>query len=325
MRRRPYVFEIVVLLNVAWVFRITFDNALATLPTLMLGICGPAVIMAAGCILVRCLIAWRRGNLRHYAAILRSRAWLTDSFRILISLGLLATAYAWIKLLVPVLHPHLFDQALFDLDRKLCFGIAPTVFVLNLFSDPHFLHFIDQAYVKLFFGGIFLSYGIIFSAPSRRVRVTYMTSTALMWITGAWLYMLIPSLGPAYGFADIWLPYSRDLYITHNVQATLMRNYRAVHELAAGGHADVSAILGIAAFPSLHVAAQTLVAIWLRRIWPAGQLLFGVAAFVVFIGSMITGWHYLVDGLAGFALAAGAYWGAKAVAKKEFRPSRSRF
>jgi hypothetical protein len=321
MKRRPYIVEILVLLNAAWVFWVTFDNARATAAMLMLSVCGPALITSAGCILLRCLLAWRHGNLRHYLAILRNRAWLVDSLRIMLTLGVLAISYTWIKLLVPVLHPVLFDQALFDLDRKLCFGVAPTVFVLNLFSDPHFLHFIDHAYVNLFFGGMFLSYGIVFSAPSRRIRMTFMTSVALMWLAGAWLYMLVPSLGPAYSFADIWMPYGRDLRITQIVQAKLMTNYRAVLELARGGHGQVSPLLGIAAFPSLHVATQALVAIWLRRIWPAGQVLFGFAAFVVFIGSMITGWHYLVDGLAGLALAAGAYWGANALAKKEFRPS----
>jgi membrane-associated phospholipid phosphatase len=37
-------------------------------------------------------------------------------------------------------------------------------------------------------------------------------------------------------------------------------------------------------------------------------VLFGIFAAAIFLGSMITGWHYLVDGLAGFVLALLCWW-----------------
>jgi len=152
-----------------------------------------------------------------------------------------------------------------------------------------------------------------------------MTSNALMWLVGAWLYMLIPSLGPAYRFPDIWFAYSKELPRTQAIQAMLMRNYQAVLRLAAGHDAKVLLSFGIAAFPSLHVGTQTLIAIWMHREWRPGAVLFALAAFFVFIGSMITGWHYLIDGIAGIALAFGSYALSQWIAKKEFRPSRKRF
>jgi hypothetical protein len=321
MRRRPYLFEIIALLNAAWVFAVTWDNAVHTIAELAFSVAGAAVLSAIAGVALRCLIAWRRGNLRHYLAIIGSRAWLIDSVRITVGLSLLALSYTWIKLLVPIFHPVLYDQALFDLDRAVCLGIAPSVFLLNLFSDPRFLHFIDHAYAWFFLGGMVLSYAMLFSAASRRVRVTFMTSTVLMWLAGAWLYMLIPSLGPAYAFADIWMPFGKDLPITQSLQAKLMANYRGVLEMARGREANIFPMFGIAAFPSLHIATQTLVAVWMRRVWPAGQVVFGFAAFFVFIGSMITGWHYLIDGVAALALSFGSYGIAVWSAKKEFRPS----
>ena len=50
------------------------------------------------------------------------------------STSTLIFTYGWIKLVVPVVHPALYDQALWDFDQKLCFGISPTVFVLGLFG-----------------------------------------------------------------------------------------------------------------------------------------------------------------------------------------------
>lgn len=319
--KRPYVFEIVVAVNVAWVFWKTSDNAIPTLMQSIVGLSGVAALATLAGIAVRCLIAWRRGTLGHYLRILGSRGWLIDSARFFVALAFLGVAYTLIKLFVPVLHPTLYDQQLFDLDRALCFGIAPSVFLLNLFSNPHFLRFIDVSYGYLFLGGMFLSYGIFFSSASRRTRVTFMTSSTFMWLIGAWLYMAIPSIGPAYSFADIWMPYGKDLPMTQFIQAKLMRNYRGVLEMAHGGSAQVFAAFGIAAFPSLHVATQTLVAIWMRYAWRPGQIVYAFAAFFVFIGSMITGWHYLIDGVAGVALAFGAYGLAVWCAKKEFRMS----
>jgi len=153
-----------------------------------------------------------------------------------------------------------------------------------------------------------------------------MTSSVVMWLIGAWLYMTVPSLGPAYRFPDIWFPYEKGLGWTQWSQAMLMRNYQAVIRLSRGlGPEKISVSFGIAAFPSLHVATQTQIAIWMRKWWRPGAILFTLAAFFVFIGSMITGWHYLIDGIAGIALAFGTYAVSQWIARKEFRPSRKRF
>ena len=56
-------------------------------------------------------------------------------------------------------------------------------------------------------------------------------------------------------------------------------------------------------FPSLHVAFQTFVFLWFRRLWTWGEVTFALFVFVIFLGSMITGWHYMIDGLAGLLLA----------------------
>ena len=66
-------------------------------------------------------------------------------------------------------------------------------------------------------------------------------------------------------------------------------------------------LFGIAAFPSLHVGFQTFVFLWFRRLWLSGQIIFAIFVLLIFLGSVITGWHYLVDAYAGLLLAAIAY------------------
>jgi hypothetical protein len=326
MKWRPYIFEIVLYLNTAWVFWTVRENALITMKETVVnaGLQSlAATVIGMG---IRLLLAWRRGHGRRYIRIVTSRRWLIDTCRLVVAMVFLGEAYGWIKLLVPALHPVLYDAALYRIDAAIFFGMSPTIFFLQLFSNPRFLHFIDDAYLSFFLGGMLFALGFFFSMPKRRVRITFMTTIVVMWLSGAWLYMLFPSLGPAYRFPDVWFPYVKELPRTQITQALLMRNYQAVIRLVRQlGPERITLSYGIAAFPSLHVATQTQIAIWMRKWWRPGAILFTLAAFFVFIGSMITGWHYLIDGLAGIALAFGSYAVSLWLAKKEFRRSRARF
>jgi len=120
-----------------------------------------------------------------------------------------------------------------------------------------------------------------------------------MWIAGAWLYLLVPTLGPAYRFPGVWLPLSAMLGNTQQLQRVLMTNYQHVLH-----NQQVNILLGIAAFPSLHVAFAMLVTLWMRGRW---RLLFGVITLIIFLGSIVTGWHYLIDSIAGLLLAVLCY------------------
>ena len=45
---------------------------------------------------------------------------------------------------------------------------------------------------------------------------------------------------------------------------------------------------------------EVLVTLWIRGRW---RLLFTLIALIIFLGSVITGWHYLIDSIAGVILA----------------------
>lgn len=326
MKLRPYIFEIVLYLNTIWVFWTVGEEAVPTLKQTVLDAGLKPLYATIVAIAVRFFFAWRRGHGRRYLQIITRPRWLIDTLRLLLAIVFLAETYGWIKLLVPVLHPVLYDAALYRIDQRLFFGMSPSVFFLQLFANTRVLPFIDVTYASFFIGGMLIAIGFFFSMPKRRLRVTFMTATTVMWLTGAWLYMIVPSLGPAYRFPDIWFPYVKGLPLTQWSQAMLMRNYEAVIRLARGGGPQkISISYGIAAFPSMHVATQTQIAIWMRHSWRPGAILFTLAAFFVFIGSMITGWHYLIDGIAGVALAFGCYAVSQWIVRKEFRPSKARF
>lgn len=305
--RRPYFFEIFAVANLIVIALVAYaslrivGSPLGHLLAFTLGIGAQAL---AG-IAVRSIVALVRRD-RSYFKVIRSRVWIADTLRLVVFGAMVIVVYGWIKLVVPIYHPRLFDPELWELDRALFFGAAPTTFFLDLFGARWFLRLIDWTYANIFFASASIAYAWVLSHPERRIRIAFANGNALLWITGAWLYMLVPSLGPALRFPDVWFAHAETLRLTQGLQAVLMRNYQNVLRVWNGGAAatePIRLVLGIGAFPSLHVAFQMYVFLWTRRVWRAGQVLFGIFVFVIFLGSMITGWHYLIDSLAGLVMA----------------------
>lgn len=257
---------------------------------------------------VRLVIDFARGR-RDYFHRIRDRAWLLETFRLALAVSLTFYTYGWIKLSMPAVHPGLFDQQLWELDRLLFFGVAPTILVLDTFSHPAFLKSIDWAYSVIFFASTWVASAFFLSEARSRIRSAFVNGNAALWLIGAWLYMAVPSVGPAYAFHDVWLAHHESLPRSQYLQALLMRNYQNILRAMRGEpYGEINIMFGIAAFPSLHVAFQTYVFLWMRRLWTSGEVLFGIFAAAIFLGSMITGWHYFIDAVAGLGLAWFCWW-----------------
>lgn len=324
---RPYFFELFTLANLGAIVLLSRDPApFFASWRQMLQLTAGLAIYAIGGVVVRIVIAAIRKQ-RGYLRIIRSRAWLIDTVRLGLFSGLLAYTYGWIKILVPLLHPRLLDQALWDLDRKLLFGMSPNILFLDLFANPRMLRFIDWTYGQVFVASMTLAFGFFLSAPSRRIRIAFANGNAALWLIGAWLYVLVPSLGPVFRFPDLWFAHEKALPRVQLMQVVLMHNYQNVLKLINGRPGDpVNLLFGIAAFPSMHVAFQSYVFFWMRRVWRSGEIIFAIFVFVIFLGSIVTGWHYMIDGIAGFALAAGCYFMSSRLAKMpQFRRVSARF
>ncbi|HVS31320.1 MAG TPA: phosphatase PAP2 family protein [Thermoanaerobaculia bacterium] len=307
---RPYFFELFVLANLALIFILTSRAnpfVLTTIPTTFRSFIPTLLGYAVAGVVLRCIVAAVRGQLKGYLRHIRTAGWLADTARLVFFGATMVHAYFWIKFVVPLMRPGLLDQELWDLDQAMMFGFSPNILFLDLFSNPVAMRVIDWSYARIFFASMTMAFIFFLSSPSRRVRVAFSTGNSIMWLIGSWLYMLIPSLGPAFRFPEVWLPFAEGLPMTQFFQAMLMANYREVLQLPLGTANDPQLMLGIGAFPSLHVAFQTYAFLWMRRLWIYGQIVFGVFAVVILIGSVVTGWHYLVDGLAGIVLAAVSY------------------
>ena len=249
-----------------------------------------------------CLRAWR------------SRAWLTGTLRIWLAVLLTTHAYMWLKLFTPFLNGALCDATIWRLEERLFLGYSPNLFILELFRDPGVLCAVDWSYPRLFRAGVYLTMAVFPALPSNRLRYDCTASFVLLWTLGGWLHVLLPAMGPCFWAPSAWGPYADQLKESAATQAALLRNYKELLVYRFSSQLSINPLYGVGAIPSMHNASQALLAFWAMRLSrPAGLLCWGTVV-VIFFGSVITGWHYLIDAVAGILLAASVFLAGRLIA-----------
>ena len=248
------------------------------------------------------------GRLRCYLRRTLTWSWLFLSARLLLGATLVVHVYGWLKGLLRLVRPRLYDELLWDVDRWMFFGLSPNVFSLHGLAGSSLLRMIDTGYGAVFFFTLAASIPLLLPLSSDRLRIAFATGFSLLWLAGAWLYYLVPAMGPCYAFGEVWEPFMDQMPATAASQAYLFQNYQLVPLIRQGViHPDFNLMAGIAAFPSLHVGSQTFLALWARRLMPRLRLAFYLSVALMVVGSVVTGWHYLVDSVAGLALGWGSF------------------
>jgi PAP2 superfamily len=138
------------------------------------------------------------------------------------------------------------------------------------------------------------------------LRHQYLMSFMLVWFVGGFMIATgFSSAGPCYyqriGLGDLYAPLMDQL----NAAAArypiwALHGQDMLWEGFTGGRPGSA---GISAFPSMHVATATLVALAVRRIHPR-LLPVGLAYWaLIMLGSVLLGWHYAADGYAATLIA----------------------
>lgn len=185
-------------------------------------------------------------------------------------------ALTWMKAMLPVATSMWADPALADIEKAL---LGSDAWVL--LPGPNAI--IDHLYGlwPLILCAAFV--GSYFKKQETALLAFFLTVGLL----GTFGQYLLPSGGPIFwermGYGDRFAA----MEVTTTVERT--SNYLWA---AYQGHVIMFAT-GISAFPSIHVATATWIAIAYRH-WLAYLYL-----AVIFFGSVILGWHYALDGVAG--------------------------
>lgn len=263
------------------------------------------VVMAALAILRRAGKGWKEAL---KGSELARPAYWTDLLRIAAAMSLLGTAHLLFKLYLPLLNPANFDAAFAGMDRVLGLGALPVERLAFLSGTPAVLGAFDFVYSNLYY---FLVWGgmlVFFAALEGERRLRFFDSFALLWQGGLVLYFLLPAWGPVFVLPDLFEPLLAHMPATVRTQQVLFQETLAVTQ----GRLDFSVrFFGLAAFPSLHMGVLTLYALWAKQVGRGWVWWNAVFAGLILIGSVLTGYHYLVDGLAGAALAWGVWRAAR--------------
>ena len=252
----------------------------------------------------RAMVGWIRTVL--------SRDRVLNMLHMLISISFFMVGFAVLKGAIAVLNPFQWDQVFSDWDRTLHFGSLPHEWFGPLLSSPVALAGLNLLYNVWFvamIGGLMIA-----GAGGRGVHMQFLISFVLTWvIAGFFMATAFSSAGPAFfelaGFGTDYVPLMTTLYAAADEIALPALSTQELLWEGFAGTRDGST--GISAFPSIHVATATLIALYAGH---AGRVV-GALAWIfwasILLGSVLLGWHYAVDGYAGLVLA-WVFWRAAA-------------
>ncbi|HEY4106959.1 MAG TPA: phosphatase PAP2 family protein [Polyangiaceae bacterium] len=204
--------------------------------------------------------------------------------------GPVQISYFFLKHILPLLNTVTLDQKLYRLDLLL-FHVEPAM-AWDRYVNP-----VTTEWFSFFYFSYFLLMAahvvpLLFFGRRKQIVGEFTFAMLLLFSIGHTLYMVVPGYGPYRAMADSF-QHSFPMGPWHELVMS------AVH---SGG-----ALMDI--FPSLHTGAPTAIALFsyrnrdklpFRYTWPIVTF----AAANIIVATMFLRWHYLIDVVAGFSIAA---------------------
>jgi hypothetical protein len=230
-------------------------------------------------------------------------------------------AYRNLKSIVPLLRPaELYDHRLGEIDQSLFAGRDPATVLHDLLGTGVAAHGLAFVY-GLFFVFVPLSLALALVVPrDPRPGLFYATALSFNWVLAAGSYFLLPSLGPA--FAEPWNFLTLPSTPVSHLQAVLLEGRTAfVMNPAAAGSAQ-----SIGAFASLHCSIFFTAAIATHLLGAPRRVSAVVWVLLVLtvLATLYFGWHYVLDDIAGLAIAIASLALARAITGFELSTARRR-
>ena len=220
--------------------------------------------------------------------------------------------YSNLKVLVPLYGKGIYDHYFYIWEVKIwevftSTGQYPTKWLLEN-SGPTFTWIMDKSYISFFY--LYpISFALVYFGGYRREFRRLLCGIILIYYVGAALYLLLPVVGPVYyaptsEVRQLVIDRSNDMggATVPKLQTYLLINYKQVIDNPQTY--ITRPFVGIAAFPSLHVAHTLL---FLLSAWKTNKWLFAayVPLFVTLsISTVFWGWHWVGDLIAGAIITA---------------------
>jgi hypothetical protein len=252
-------------------------------------------------------------------SVFRER-WLTSRGAIvvvcLVSFYVTYLSYRNLKSYIPFVTDANHDLGLLGFERDVFFGTDPAQLLHTLLGTGVAAYVLSFVYLLfLTFVPVSLGASLIW-AKRLGPGLWYVTSLAITWLLGALSYYLIPALGPYYVRPGLF----SDLPQTgvFSLQQKLLEHRTEV----LADPATTNAVQSIAAFASLHIAVVMVAALIAHLVGAPRFLRIGLWTFLglTAIATVYFGWHYVVDDIAGAAIALFAVWAGARLTGADWRP-----
>jgi hypothetical protein len=223
-----------------------------------------------------------------------------------------------LKPAIPRIVPFSWDEWFMKLDRALHFGSDPWLWLQPVMGYDYVTFAFNIAYNFWFLAlfGAWFWFGFRKTADELRTRF-FLSYMIVWWLGGGLLAVLFSSAGPVY-YSGIGLspdPFTGLFTYLHDVDGRITLWSLEAQQMLWDGYTGKSAALGISAFPSMHNASAALFALAFWKVSRGVGIAFAVYAAAILLGSVHLGWHYAVDGYAGFGLAVIGWWIAGPIAR----------
>lgn len=232
---------------------------------------------------------------------------LLSGYALLFALVPFMTTFSWLKSYIG-LDGFRYDVALADLDRTLHFGVDPARILHAISYSQGVWRMLGFVYGP---GWMLWVNGVVFwmacLSADRDLRRRFFLEYLFVWsVLGGLVAWLVISAGPVF-YAEVTGDAQRFAPVMAAIAAHTEADGLGIRQLQTdlwnlytsrtGGFG-----MGISAFPSLHLAMVTLSALTLSEINHLLGLLAWLVVAVVLYTSVVSAWHYAVDGYFSIAV-----------------------
>jgi hypothetical protein len=238
---------------------------------------------------------------------------IANAFHAFLFMTIYMIGYNFMKRAIPLMQPFSWDETFMQWDRLVHFGRQPFEWLQPLLGHPAVTALLNVNYHLWFVAMFACWFWQGFARENSHLRLQFLFGYTLTWFLGTvMLGTLFSSAGPCFygrliAGPDPFEPLMTYLHEANRVypiwslatQDILWRNYET----------GIGAINGISAMPSMHIGTSVL---FMLLGFASGKrwvgITFAVFLALIFLGSIMLGWHYAIDAYAGAAVAVFGWW-----------------
>lgn len=220
-----------------------------------------------------------------------SRDAMLRHLRLITDFTIILIVFSHLKHLTPLIHRRVFDLEISHLEGAIFGGrLASEALIQWIGTAP--ASFLSASYDAFFY---FVSFGCLCVIMQRDADLSYrfMTAAVLLWPLSMLIVYLFPTLGPCFAFPE------RFSMLPHTGVTDMQRTLWEIKLHLDAFPASSQGIFFISGFPSLHIAAPLLFALFLRRVSVVLCAICWIFFLLTWVSTLYFGWHYLIDNIAG--------------------------